>query len=47
MFCDICEVFDLHETEECPKQCNDSDTENSHHHGDPNEDRLYCASCEG
>ncbi|XP_064612124.1 CAP-Gly domain-containing linker protein 1-like isoform X3 [Liolophura sinensis] len=49
LFCDICDVFDKHETEDCPLQAM-SDTESpppSQHHGSRNEERPYCDICEG
>ncbi|XP_052866456.1 restin homolog isoform X3 [Anopheles cruzii] len=51
VFCDICDEFDLHETEDCPKQCSDSPPESLKHAGDEKERKLppprkYCESCE-
>ena len=35
MFCDICDCFDLHETEECPQQEGEEENlRHSHHGGD-------------
>ncbi|ESN96561.1 hypothetical protein HELRODRAFT_68290, partial [Helobdella robusta] len=52
-FCDICDVFDLHDTDDCPKQCglteDDFDAEGnpaSKYHGDPSLERPYCEICE-
>ncbi|XP_035794101.1 restin homolog isoform X3 [Anopheles albimanus] len=54
VFCDICDEFDQHETEDCPKQCSDSPPESLKHPGgggDAKERKLpaprkYCESCE-
>uniref|UniRef100_A0AAG5DSE9 CAP-Gly domain-containing protein n=1 Tax=Anopheles atroparvus TaxID=41427 RepID=A0AAG5DSE9_ANOAO len=51
VFCDICDEFDLHETEDCPKQCSDSPPESLKHPTDGKErkvppPRKYCESCE-
>ena len=48
-FCDICDVFDLHDTEDCPTQCSDNNGNGnggSKHHGVRGEDRPYCTICE-
>ncbi|ESO05493.1 hypothetical protein HELRODRAFT_111063 [Helobdella robusta] len=53
-FCDICDMFDQHDTEDCPKQnggggvgsSGTSPMNASHYHGDPNEERPYCTTCE-
>jgi len=48
MFCDICDMFDLHETEDCPKQAMtllDSPPA-SHHAGQRDAVRPYCDTCE-
>lgn len=45
-FCDICDVFDLHETEDCPLQSNEDDGGGSKNHGQRGKDRPYCSSCE-
>ena len=45
-FCDICDVFDLHETEDCPLQSNDDDGGGVKNHGERGKDRPYCTSCE-
>lgn len=50
LFCDICDEFDLHETEDCPLQCSDSPPA-SMPPRDPNRERIipaprkYCESC--
>ncbi|XP_055548764.1 restin homolog isoform X3 [Wyeomyia smithii] len=52
IFCDICDEFDQHETEDCPKQCSDSPPESlKHPSADPKERKLppprkYCDGCE-
>lgn len=59
LFCDICDVFDEHDTEDCPIQSSESPT----HSAEPNNvntndgsakkkrvvppPRKYCESCEG
>uniref|UniRef100_A0A2C9JI90 CLIP1 zinc knuckle domain-containing protein n=1 Tax=Biomphalaria glabrata TaxID=6526 RepID=A0A2C9JI90_BIOGL len=47
LFCDICDVFDLHDTEDCPKQAMSSSPEPTRYHGDPKNSRPYCDICEG
>lgn len=42
-YCDICEKFDLHDTEECPTQASE---ENTHYGGNRGEARPYCETCE-
>lgn len=51
-FCDICEEFDLHETEDCPQQASDDlpacvmrPKENNAKKLPP--ERPYCDKCEG
>ncbi|CAL1539261.1 unnamed protein product [Lymnaea stagnalis] len=46
LFCDICDVFDLHDTDDCPKQAMSDSPEPSRHHGDPKSPRPYCDICE-
>ncbi|KAI1279524.1 CAP-Gly domain-containing linker protein 1 [Halotydeus destructor] len=49
LFCDICDTFDLHDTEDCPRQSGQmlEDTNgHSQHNGGRVSDRSYCASCE-
>jgi len=47
MFCDICDVFDAHETEDCPQQAMSSDSPPpSHYAGSRDVVRPYCDSCE-
>ncbi|TRY56764.1 hypothetical protein DNTS_028625 [Danionella cerebrum] len=47
LFCDICDCFDLHETEDCPTQdqMQDSPTHTTYH-GCPSDERPYCDICE-
>ena len=45
LFCDICDMFDLHDTEDCPQQCNDFEG-GTQHHGVRGEERPYCIICE-
>lgn len=50
MYCDICEEFDLHETEDCPTQGDDEPHTNRQLEKDPKEKpppRPYCEICEG
>lgn len=57
MFCDICDEFDLHETEDCPLQASDDReyTPTANLPIDPAkrkdrklpEPRKYCECCEG
>jgi len=50
MFCDICDIFDLHETEDCPRQAMDSPPppQRSRRVGKKKtEERPYCEICEG
>ncbi|XP_066465645.1 CAP-Gly domain-containing linker protein 1 isoform X3 [Tiliqua scincoides] len=47
LFCDICDCFDLHDTEDCPTQAQASDEPpHSTYHGSRNEERPYCEICE-
>ncbi|XP_058512933.1 CAP-Gly domain-containing linker protein 1 isoform X2 [Ochotona princeps] len=47
LFCDICDCFDLHDTEDCPTQAQTSeDPPHSTHHGSRGEERPYCEICE-
>lgn len=48
-FCDICEVFDKHETEDCPRQASDTvETSGHSRHGGPKgmSSRPFCDNCE-
>ena len=47
MFCDICDMFDLHDTDDCPTQCMSESPPPSLHHGDRTATRPYCEICEG
>lgn len=47
VFCDICECFDSHDTEDCPTQAQASDSPpHSSFHGSRNAERPYCDICE-
>ncbi|XP_060641990.2 CAP-Gly domain-containing linker protein 1 isoform X13 [Anolis sagrei] len=47
LFCDICDCFDLHDTEDCPTQEQAADEPpHSTYHGSRNEERPYCDICE-
>ena len=49
-FCDICDVFDSHETEDCPLQSNDQNgdtSSGSKKNGQIGKERPYCDICEG
>jgi CAP-Gly domain-containing linker protein 1 len=48
LYCDICEEFDAHDTEDCPTQCSDIDL--PPRQGKKKErpgPRKYCDHCEG
>ncbi|KAL3063288.1 hypothetical protein OYC64_002960 [Pagothenia borchgrevinki] len=47
LFCDICDCFDLHDTEDCPTQMQMPDSPpHTVYHGAKGEDRPYCNICE-
>lgn len=47
LFCDICDVFDAHDTEDCPTQSSHIlESQGTQHHGNRNEERPYCDTCE-
>ncbi|KHN71064.1 Restin -like protein [Toxocara canis] len=50
LFCDICEVFDLHDTTECPTQAMEIEEYERHSHHGINKKkpapRPYCDHCE-
>ncbi|MCI4388093.1 hypothetical protein PGIGA_G00081550 [Pangasianodon gigas] len=47
VFCDICDCFDLHDTEDCPTQMQSPDSPpHSTHHGSRGGERPYCDICE-
>ncbi|XP_034026268.1 CAP-Gly domain-containing linker protein 1 isoform X4 [Thalassophryne amazonica] len=47
LFCDICDCFDLHDTEDCPTQMQMPDSPpHSTYHGSKGEERPYCDICE-
>lgn len=50
LFCDICDVFDQHDTDDCPMQGMSDSPPHSMHHGTKapgGSDRPYCTNCEG
>lgn len=49
LWCDICEEFDRHETEDCPTQCSGTPEEEpkpSRHGGARGVQRVFCMTCE-
>ncbi|CAL8318296.1 unnamed protein product [Lota lota] len=47
LFCDICDCFDLHDTEDCPTQAQSPDAvPHTAYHGNPAVERPYCDICE-
>ncbi|XP_056137767.1 CAP-Gly domain-containing linker protein 1 isoform X2 [Lampris incognitus] len=47
LFCDICDCFDLHDTEDCPTQMQMPDSPpHTTYHGSKDEERPYCDICE-
>ncbi|XP_023839325.1 CAP-Gly domain-containing linker protein 1 isoform X2 [Salvelinus sp. IW2-2015] len=47
LFCDICDCFDLHDTEDCPTQAQSPDSvPHSSFKGKPADQRPYCDICE-
>ncbi|XP_063065816.1 CAP-Gly domain-containing linker protein 1 [Engraulis encrasicolus] len=47
VFCDICDCFDQHDTEDCPTQAQSPDTPpHTAYHGKRQADRPYCDICE-
>ena len=46
LFCDICDVFDEHDTADCPQQATEEHVESSHG-GQRGVERPYCDNCEG
>lgn len=48
LFCDICDMFDQHDTDDCPTQSSGApDDQGTQYHGNRNEERAYCDICEG
>lgn len=47
LYCDICDCFDAHDTEDCPKQASSDSPPPSQHHGERGSTRPYCDTCEG
>ncbi|XP_078523696.1 CAP-Gly domain-containing linker protein 1 isoform X6 [Lissotriton helveticus] len=47
LFCDICDCFDLHDTEDCPTQTQTPDSPpHTTYHGSKKDERPYCDICE-
>ncbi|KAM4527485.1 CAP-Gly domain-containing linker protein 1 isoform 2-T3 [Odontesthes bonariensis] len=47
LFCDICDCFDLHDTEDCPTQAQSPDSvPHTTYRGNPGDERPYCDICE-
>ncbi|RXN25338.1 CAP-Gly domain-containing linker 1-like isoform X1 [Labeo rohita] len=47
VFCDICDCFDLHDTEDCPTQTQSPDSPpHTTYHGSRSGERPYCDICE-
>ncbi|XP_036370729.1 CAP-Gly domain-containing linker protein 1 isoform X2 [Octopus sinensis] len=46
LFCDICEEFDKHDTEDCPQQTMSDSPPCTQYHGTPKQERAYCEICE-
>uniref|UniRef100_A0A672YGY7 CAP-GLY domain containing linker protein 1a n=1 Tax=Sphaeramia orbicularis TaxID=375764 RepID=A0A672YGY7_9TELE len=47
LFCDICDCFDLHDTEDCPTQMQMPDSPpHTTYHGNKGDERPYCDICE-
>uniref|UniRef100_A0A673FSG9 CLIP1 zinc knuckle domain-containing protein n=1 Tax=Sinocyclocheilus rhinocerous TaxID=307959 RepID=A0A673FSG9_9TELE len=47
VFCDICDCFDLHDTEDCPIQTQSPDSPpHTTYHGSRSGERPYCDICE-
>ncbi|XP_077456066.1 CAP-Gly domain-containing linker protein 1 isoform X4 [Stigmatopora argus] len=47
LFCDICDCFDLHDTEDCPAQAQLPDSPpHTTYHGVKGAERPYCETCE-
>uniref|UniRef100_UPI00398F27D3 CAP-Gly domain-containing linker protein 1 isoform X4 n=1 Tax=Pristiophorus japonicus TaxID=55135 RepID=UPI00398F27D3 len=47
LFCDICDCFDLHDTEDCPTQAQMSEVPvHTTYHGSRKDERPYCDICE-
>ncbi|KAK7933081.1 hypothetical protein WMY93_003977 [Mugilogobius chulae] len=47
LFCDICDCFDLHDTEDCPTQAQEPDSPpHTAYHGSRDDQRPYCDICE-
>ncbi|KAG8270377.1 CAP-GLY domain-containing linker protein 1 [Homalodisca vitripennis] len=46
LFCDICDMFDLHDTEDCPRQGADTPPPQQSHTYPRGFERPYCETCE-
>ena len=47
LFCDICDCFDMHDTEDCPTQAQMPDSpQHTTYHGTREDERPYCDICE-
>ncbi|XP_046555073.1 nesprin-1-like isoform X2 [Haliotis rubra] len=46
LFCDICDMFDLHDTDDCPKQAMSDSPPPTQYHGDRKSTLPYCDICE-
>jgi len=47
LFCDICDMFDLHDTDDCPVQASSSSPVPTNHQPPHSVGRPYCNVCEG
>jgi len=48
LFCDICDMFDQHDTDDCPVQASSSSPMPlNHHQPSHSSSRPYCDICEG
>jgi len=47
LFCDICDMFDLHDTDDCPVQASSSSPMPVNHQPSHSSGRPYCDICEG
>ena len=46
LFCDICDEFDLHDTDDCPLQAQSDSPPQTMYHGRRGNERPYCDKCE-
>jgi len=47
LFCDICDMFDLHDTDDCPVQASSSSPMPANYQPSHSSSRPYCDICEG